>query len=90
MEYTALNSSSKRFRKINRTHQPDRASLSHVNSVNEEHITQAIVSVIQSARRQGQSLDEVMAELMADDALLDKNLRRLLSDIVAQAWETLP
>ncbi|NEP20078.1 MAG: hypothetical protein F6J97_24860 [Leptolyngbya sp. SIO4C1] len=58
-------------------------------TVSEDHITDAIISVIQSARSQGQSLDDVMAELLADDALLDNNIRHLLGDIVAQAWETL-
>jgi len=56
-------------------------------SVSDDHIVSAIVSVIQSARSQGRSLEEVTAELQADDALLDHNLRQLLSDIVAQAWE---
>ena len=55
--------------------------------VSDDHIASAIVSVIQSARSQGRSLEEVVEELQADDALLDQNLRQLLSDIVAQAWE---
>jgi hypothetical protein len=57
--------------------------------INEDLIAKAIVSVIQSARSRGQSLDEVMAELLADDALLDAKVRHLLSDIVAQAWNQL-
>ncbi|MEO1402963.1 MAG: hypothetical protein AAFV72_17185 [Cyanobacteria bacterium J06635_1] len=61
-----------------------------MDCANEAHITYAIVSVIQAARLRGQSLAEVMDELMADDALLDRDLRRLLGDVVAQAWEKLP
>jgi hypothetical protein len=58
--------------------------------VSDDHIAGAIVSVIQSARSKGQSLDDVMVELLADDALLDQNLRHLLGDIVAQAWQQVP
>ncbi|MEM9162084.1 MAG: hypothetical protein AAGC54_03320 [Cyanobacteria bacterium P01_F01_bin.4] len=105
MEYTALNSlSSNRFGTLlNNNSHPSRAraalsdapappSLDNkpVGCANEAHITHAIVSVIQAARLQGQSLEEVMDELMADDALLDSDLRRLLGDVVAQAWEKLP
>ena len=64
---------------------PDPAS-----PVSSEHIAVAIAGVIQTARSQGQSLEDLTAEVLADDSLLDQNVRRLLSDIVAQAWETLP
>jgi len=46
--------------------------------------------VVQIARSQSQSLDELKAEVLADDNLLDLPQRLWLSDIVAQAWETLP
>lgn len=59
-------------------------------AVTEELILQAIFLVIQTARSQGQSLDEVKAEVLADDMLLDAQQRRRLSDIVAQAWDSLP
>jgi hypothetical protein len=68
-------------------HQP-RASR-RTQSVSEDHIIRAIVSVIETARAKGQSLDDVIAELMADDALLEPQLRYLLTDIVAQAWAQL-
>ncbi len=58
-----------------------------IRRVSDDHIASAIVSVIQSARSQGRSLEEVVAELQADDALLDQSSRQLLSDIVTQAWE---
>lgn len=50
----------------------------------------AIAVVIESARSRGQSLEEVKAEVLADDTILDAKQRRWLSEIVAQAWETLP
>mgnify|MGYP001794786868 FL=1 len=58
-------------------------------SVSEAHIATAILHVIETARSQGQSLDDVMTELMTDDALLDPKSRHLLGDILTQAWNTL-
>jgi hypothetical protein len=59
------------------------------NRVDEELVAAAIAGVIQIARSQGQSLDDLRAEVLADDKLLDKVQRRWLSDIVAQAWASL-
>ncbi|MEQ9670868.1 hypothetical protein [Coleofasciculus sp. G2-EDA-02] len=58
--------------------------------VNEELVASAIAGVIQIARSQGQSLDELTAEVLAEDSVLDQAQRRWLSDIVAQAWNILP
>jgi hypothetical protein len=58
--------------------------------VNEEMIAAAIAGVVQIARSKGQTLDDLTAEVLADDRLLDQNSRRWLSDIVAQAWQSLP
>ena len=58
-------------------------------SVSEAHIATAILHVIENARSQGQTLDDVIKELMADDALLDSKSRHLLGDILTQAWNTL-
>ncbi|WP_421655310.1 hypothetical protein [Leptothermofonsia sp. ETS-13] len=58
--------------------------------VTEELIAAAIAGVVQVARSNGQSLDELMAEVLADDALLDTKQRQWLSEIVAVAWEKLP
>jgi hypothetical protein len=58
--------------------------------VDEELVAAAIAGVIQIARSQGQSLDDLTAEVLAEDSLLDQAQRRWLSDIVAQAWATLP
>lgn len=59
-------------------------------SVNEELIASAIVGVIQVARTRGQSLDDLMAEILADDALLDLRQRHWLSEVVAATWKELP
>nr|WP_242025666.1 hypothetical protein [Leptolyngbya sp. FACHB-36] len=59
-------------------------------SVNEELIAAAIAGVVQIARSKGQSLDQLRAEVLADDALLDIKQRRRLSEIVTIAWEKLP
>ncbi|AFZ16505.1 hypothetical protein [Allocoleopsis franciscana] len=58
--------------------------------VDEELVAAAIAGVIQIARQQGQSLDELTAEVLAEDGWLDSAQRRWLSDIVKQAWESLP
>ncbi|MBL1175051.1 hypothetical protein [Pantanalinema sp. GBBB05] len=59
-------------------------------SVDEELIVSAIAGVVLVARSQGQSLEELTAEVLADDALLEPHQRRWLSEIVAVAWERLP
>lgn len=58
--------------------------------VNEELIATAIAGVVRIARSKGQSLEDLTAEVMADDSILDRDSRRWLSDIVVQAWQTLP
>ncbi len=57
--------------------------------VDEELVAAAIAGVIQIARSNGQSLDDLTAEVLADDSLLDKTQRRWLKDIVSQAWASL-
>jgi hypothetical protein len=58
--------------------------------LNEELVATAIAGVVQIARSRSQSLDELKAEVLADDNLLDLAQRLWLSDVVAQAWENLP
>lgn len=60
-----------------------------VKAVSEAHIATAIIHVIETARSQGQTLDDVITELMIDDALLDPKSRHLLGDILTQAWNAL-
>ena len=56
--------------------------------VNEESVAAALAGVIQLVRSQGQSLEHLTAQVLADDSLLDFQQRRSLSEIVAQAWES--
>lgn len=58
--------------------------------VDEEMIAAAIAGVVKIARSQGQSLDELTAEVLAEDPVLDQVQRRWLSQMVAQAWQNLP
>ena len=60
------------------------------NSVNEEIIATAIAGVVQIARQQGQSLDELTAGILQDDRVLDLDRRKWLSELIAQAWLILP
>ncbi len=57
--------------------------------VDEELIAAAIAGVVQIARSQGQSLDDITAEVLEEDALLDSVQRRWLSKLVTQAWTSL-
>ena len=58
--------------------------------VSEETVATAIAGVIQIARNQGQSLEELTAEVLAEDPILDQVQRLWLSKIVTQAWKSLP
>jgi len=57
--------------------------------VDEELVATVIAGVIKIVRSQGQSLEHLTAEVLADDSLLDQTQRRWLSDVVAQAWESI-
>lgn len=58
--------------------------------IDEEIIATAIAGVIQIARHQGQSLEDLTAQVLNDDRVLDALQRKKLSDLVTQAWEKLP
>ncbi|KAB8334957.1 MULTISPECIES: hypothetical protein [Brasilonema] len=55
--------------------------------IDEEMVAAAIAGVIKIVRAQGQSLEDLTAQVLADDSLLDLQQRRWLSQVVAQAWE---
>ncbi|MBE9032167.1 hypothetical protein IQ266_20725 [filamentous cyanobacterium LEGE 11480] len=59
-------------------------------SVDENALVDALKIVVISARANGQTLEDVKAEILADDQLLDVSQRTLLSDVVAKAWEEIP
>lgn len=60
------------------------------NSVNEEIIAIAIADVVNIARQQGQSLEDLTADVLQDHSLLERDVRKWLSELVAQAWKILP
>ena len=60
------------------------------NRLDEEIIARAIAGVIQIARRQGQSLEELTDSVLHDDRLLNLDRRKWLSETIVQAWEILP
>jgi len=56
------------------------------NPVNEELVAAVIAGTIKIVSAEGQSLEYLTAQLLADDSLLDIQQRRWLSDVVANAW----
>lgn len=70
-------------------HSPQEIFNLRQNRVDEELVAAAIAGVIQIVRSQGQSLEELTAQVLADDQMLDKQQRRWLSQVVAQAWESI-
>ncbi|MBW4553023.1 MAG: hypothetical protein KME35_18220 [Aphanocapsa sp. GSE-SYN-MK-11-07L] len=58
--------------------------------IDEELIVAAIAGVINIARSEGQSLEDLKSQVLAEDSLLDRSTRRWLSDLVGQAWDCLP
>jgi hypothetical protein len=56
---------------------------------NEELVAAAIAGVIQISRAEGKCLDDIVAELLVDDSLLDATQRQWLTQIVSQAWQKL-
>lgn len=57
--------------------------------VDNDLVAAAIAGVIQIARAQGKSLDELTAEVLMDHQILDPQMRVLLNDILVQAWQEL-
>ncbi len=55
--------------------------------IDEELVAAAIAGVVKVVRAQGQSLEELTNQVLADDPMLNKQQRRWLSQLVAQAWE---
>ena len=60
------------------------------NPIDEELIATAIAGVVKIARSQGKSLEQLTAEVLQEDPLLDQSQRRWLSNVVIQAWLKLP
>ncbi len=58
--------------------------------VSDELVATAIAGVIKIARSRQQSLEDLKAEVLADDSLLNWEQRLWLSEVVTQAWQSLP
>ncbi|MBD2295771.1 hypothetical protein H6G06_20405 [Anabaena sphaerica FACHB-251] len=58
--------------------------------VDEEVVAAVIAGVVKLVRAQGQSLEDLTAQVLEDDQMLDRHQRRWLSKLVAQAWESFP
>jgi hypothetical protein len=58
--------------------------------VDAELIVAAIAGVVHMARAQGQTLEDLTAEVLMDDPLLEHGDRRWLSQMVSQAWLAIP
>lgn len=58
--------------------------------VDGEIIAAAIAGIVKIARQEGQSLDELTAEVLQEDCILDGGQRRWLSKLVSQVWQSLP
>jgi hypothetical protein len=69
---------------------PQEISALRKQPVDEELVAAVIAGVVKVVRSQGQSLDQLTAQVLEDDPMLDKQQRRWLSKLVAQAWENFP
>jgi hypothetical protein len=58
--------------------------------ISEELVATAIAGVVKIARNQGQSLEDLKAEVLREDPILDQVQRRWLSQLVSDAWGILP
>ena len=57
--------------------------------VDEEMIAAVIAGIIRMAHAQGQSLDDLTEEILAEDPILDQVQRRWLSQLLTNAWQNL-
>ena len=55
--------------------------------VDEKLVATAIAGVIKILSSQGQSLEELMSQVLAEDSVLDRQQRRWLGQVMSQAWE---
>ncbi|MEA5619111.1 hypothetical protein VB711_14880 [Cronbergia sp. UHCC 0137] len=56
--------------------------------VDEELVAVVIAGVVKVVRAQGQSLEELTAQVLADDPMLDIQQRRWLSKVITQVWDS--
>jgi hypothetical protein len=58
------------------------------SKVNEEIVASAIAGLIKMMRAQGQTLEDLIAQLLEEDSVLDRQQRRWLTHMVTQAWNS--
>ncbi|OIP73034.1 hypothetical protein [Planktothrix paucivesiculata] len=58
--------------------------------VTDELVVTALAGVVKIARSRQQSLEDLKAEVLADDSLLNREQRVWLSELVTHAWQSLP
>ena len=69
---------------------PQEISALRKQPVDEELVAAVIAGVVRVVHAQGQSLDQLTTQVLADDQMLDRQQRRWLSQLVTQAWESFP
>ena len=68
---------------------PEEIAALRQRPVDEEMIAAVIAGIIRMARAQGQSLDDLTEEILAEDPILDQVQRRWLSQLLTNAWQNL-
>jgi hypothetical protein len=58
--------------------------------VTDDLVVTALAGVVKIARSRQQSLEDLKAEVLADDSLLNREQRVWLSELVTHAWQSLP
>lgn len=56
--------------------------------VNAELVATVMLGVVTWSQQGGQSLDDLLSQVMADDSLLTPEQRRWLGKLVSRAWQT--
>ena len=68
---------------------PEEIAALRQRPVDEEMIAAVIAGIIRMAHAQGQSLDDLTEEILAEDPILDQVQRRWLSQLLTNAWQNL-
>ena len=58
--------------------------------ITDELVVTALAGVVKIARSRQQSLEDLKAEVLADDSILNREQRLWLSELVTHAWQSLP
>ncbi|WP_353259935.1 hypothetical protein [Prochlorothrix hollandica] len=55
-----------------------------------ETVARAMAGVVRVARQQGRTLDELVAEMLLEDAVLDDQQRSWLCEMIKNIWHRVP